>query len=93
MSGAERFSRPERFRVLHVFRHRMFSVFENGKMTPGGQRPRRPCQGQVNALKVLVIIPCYNEEANLDRVIARLKSAAPWAAYIVVNAVPRAGLS
>ncbi len=63
----------------------MFSVFENGKMTPGGQRPRRPCQGQVNALKVLVIIPCYNEEANLDRVIARLKSAAPWADYIVVN--------
>lgn len=35
--------------------------------------------------KVLVIIPCYNEEANLERVIARLRDAAPEADYLIVN--------
>lgn len=35
--------------------------------------------------KVLVIIPCYNEESNLERVIARLREAAPWADYLIIN--------
>ena len=36
-------------------------------------------------MKVLVIIPCYNEEENLEAVVARLKQAAPEADYIIVN--------
>ena len=36
-------------------------------------------------MKVLVIIPCYNEEDNLERVVARLKKYAPEADYLIVN--------
>lgn len=36
-------------------------------------------------MKTLVIIPCYNEEENLERVITRLQSAAPEVDYLVVN--------
>ena len=36
-------------------------------------------------MKVLVIIPCYNEEENLEAVVARLQQAAPEADYIIVN--------
>lgn len=36
-------------------------------------------------MKILVIIPCYNEEENLDRVIARLQKEYPAADYLVVN--------
>ncbi|MDL2324954.1 glycosyltransferase family 2 protein [Ruminococcaceae bacterium OttesenSCG-928-A16] len=36
-------------------------------------------------MKTLVIIPCYNEEENLDRVIARLQKEYPAADYLVVN--------
>lgn len=35
--------------------------------------------------KILVIIPCYNEEANIDRVVARLREAAPGADFVIVN--------
>ncbi len=35
--------------------------------------------------RVLVIIPCYNEEENLARVVARLTEAAPDVDYIIVN--------
>lgn len=35
--------------------------------------------------KVLVIIPCYNEAANLERVVASLRAAAPQADYLIVN--------
>ena len=36
-------------------------------------------------MKILVIIPCYNEEENLDRVVTRLRAAAPEADYLIVN--------
>lgn len=36
-------------------------------------------------MKTLVIIPCYNEEANILAVIERLRQAAPEADYLVVN--------
>lgn len=36
-------------------------------------------------LKVLVIIPCYNEAENLRQVVGALQAAAPWADYIIVN--------
>lgn len=36
-------------------------------------------------MKILVIIPCYNEEENLERVIERLKCAAPEVDYLIVN--------
>ena len=35
--------------------------------------------------KILVIIPCYNEEENLVRVIERLKRSCPEVDYLVVN--------
>ncbi len=38
-----------------------------------------------NGVKVLVIIPCYNEEKNLERVINRLEKVAPEVDYIIVN--------
>ncbi len=36
-------------------------------------------------MRVLVIIPCYNEEKNLIRVVNRLKQAAPEVDYLIVN--------
>ncbi len=36
-------------------------------------------------MKTLVIIPCYNEEENIERVIARLKQVAPEVDYLIVN--------
>ncbi len=36
-------------------------------------------------MKVLVIIPCYNEEKNIERVIKRLKNTAPNVDYVIVN--------
>lgn len=35
--------------------------------------------------KVLVIIPCYNESENLQKVVTRLQAAAPAVDYIIVN--------
>ncbi len=36
-------------------------------------------------MKVLVIIPCYNEEENIVRVVRRLKATNPSVDYIVIN--------
>ena len=36
-------------------------------------------------MKTLVIIPCYNDEENLDRVVERLHAAAPDVDYLIVN--------
>ncbi|MEG0769518.1 MAG: glycosyltransferase family 2 protein [Ruthenibacterium sp.] len=36
-------------------------------------------------MKTLVIIPCYNEEENLERVIGNLHTAAPDVDYLIVN--------
>ncbi|HJA24821.1 MAG TPA: glycosyltransferase family 2 protein [Candidatus Fournierella merdigallinarum] len=36
-------------------------------------------------MKILVIIPCYNESQNIARVVRRLKEACPEADYVVVN--------
>lgn len=39
----------------------------------------------MNEVKILVIIPCYNEEENLERVVARLKKEAPQVDFLIVN--------
>lgn len=36
-------------------------------------------------MKTLVMIPCYNEEENLERVIARLGRRAPGVDYLIIN--------
>ena len=36
-------------------------------------------------MKILIVIPCYNEEENIERVVANLKQAAPEADYLIVN--------
>lgn len=36
-------------------------------------------------MKTLVLIPCYNEEENIERVIENLRAAAPKADYLVIN--------
>ena len=36
-------------------------------------------------MKILVIIPCYNEEDNIEAVVKRLKKVYPQADYLVVN--------
>lgn len=36
-------------------------------------------------MKVLVIIPCYNEEENIERVVSDLRRAAPDVDYLIVN--------
>lgn len=36
-------------------------------------------------MKTLVIIPCYNEEKNIEFVVERLKRTAPYVDYIIVN--------
>ncbi len=36
-------------------------------------------------MKVLVIIPCYNEQESIERVIENLKANAPFADYLIVN--------
>lgn len=36
-------------------------------------------------MKILVIIPCYNEQESIERVVANLKANAPFADYLVVN--------
>ncbi|MBQ8612067.1 MAG: glycosyltransferase family 2 protein [Oscillospiraceae bacterium] len=36
-------------------------------------------------MKILVIIPCYNEEENLERVVARLQKEAPQVDFLIVN--------
>ncbi|MDD4851134.1 MAG: glycosyltransferase family 2 protein [Gemmiger sp.] len=39
----------------------------------------------LNALKTLVLIPCYNEEENIVRVVKRLKTVCPEVDYLVIN--------
>ena len=39
----------------------------------------------MNNVKILIIIPCYNEEENLERVVARLKKEAPQVDFLIVN--------
>ena len=36
-------------------------------------------------MKILVIIPCYNEEENILAVVRRLQDTCPEADYLVVN--------
>ena len=36
-------------------------------------------------MKTLVLIPCYNEEANIVRVVERLKATCPEVDYLVIN--------
>ncbi|MGD9560208.1 MAG: glycosyltransferase family 2 protein [Oscillospiraceae bacterium] len=36
-------------------------------------------------MKTLVIIPCYNEEANIEQVVTRLQASCPQADFLVVN--------
>lgn len=36
-------------------------------------------------MKTLVMIPCYNEEENIERVIARLGTACPDVDYLIIN--------
>ncbi len=36
-------------------------------------------------MKILVIIPCYNEEESIEKVVANLKSCAPHVDYLVIN--------
>lgn len=36
-------------------------------------------------LKTLVIIPCYNEQDTIEKVISNLAEKAPWADYLVIN--------
>lgn len=36
-------------------------------------------------MKILVIIPCYNEEASIERVVKNLKEKAPFADYLIIN--------
>ena len=36
-------------------------------------------------MKILVIIPCYNEEASIEKVVANLKAKAPFADYLIIN--------
>lgn len=36
-------------------------------------------------MKILVIIPCYNEEASIEKVVANLQAKAPFADYLIVN--------
>lgn len=35
--------------------------------------------------KILVIIPAYNEEGNIESTLTALKDAYPWADYVVIN--------
>ena len=37
-------------------------------------------------MKVLVIIPAYNEEKSIERVVSNLREACPQADYLIVNA-------
>lgn len=36
-------------------------------------------------LKILVIIPCYNERESIERVVENLKNNAPFADYLIIN--------
>ena len=36
-------------------------------------------------MKILVIIPCYNEQESIERVVANLKEKAPFADYLIIN--------
>lgn len=36
-------------------------------------------------MKTLVIIPCYNEQENIEKTVENLKKHAPWADYLVIN--------
>lgn len=36
-------------------------------------------------MKILVIIPCYNEQESIERVIENLKANAPFVDYLIVN--------
>ncbi len=36
-------------------------------------------------LKILVIIPCYNEQESIERVVENLKDKAPFADYLIIN--------
>ncbi len=36
-------------------------------------------------MKILVIIPCYNEEESIEKVVANLQEKAPFADYLIVN--------
>lgn len=37
------------------------------------------------APKVLVLIPCYNEQDNIVQVVERLRATCPWTDYLVIN--------
>lgn len=39
----------------------------------------------MHLLKTLVIIPCYNEQDTIEKVISNLAEKAPWADYLVIN--------
>ena len=39
-------------------------------------------------MKILVIIPCYNEAENIAGVVHRLRKACPEADYVVVTTAP-----
>ena len=36
-------------------------------------------------MKILVIIPCYNEEASIEKVVENLQAKAPFADYLIIN--------
>lgn len=36
-------------------------------------------------MKTLIVIPAYNEEKNIDKVIANLKEQVPFADYVIIN--------
>ncbi|MBQ3008863.1 MAG: glycosyltransferase family 2 protein, partial [Oscillospiraceae bacterium] len=36
-------------------------------------------------MKILVIIPCYNEQESIERVVANLHDKAPFADYLIIN--------
>lgn len=42
-------------------------------------------------MKILVIIPCYNEEENIEKVIKNLKEKAPEVDYLIINDCSRDG--
>ena len=35
--------------------------------------------------RILVLIPCYNEQDNIVKVVEHLRETCPWADYLVIN--------
>ena len=35
--------------------------------------------------KISIMVPCYNEQESIERVVANLKEKAPFADYLIVN--------